>query len=86
MVGMGDVDEMISTLAQILAEQEGDAVFRDDVMDVRSRGDDSGAGFQSGNDLALSFVSDGLDGDDGFAFTIRAQRGPTNKVDLTADA
>ena len=83
---MSDVDEMISSLAIILAEEISDAEFGDDVMDVGSSGDDAGAGFQRRHDLAGAFVGSGLDGDDGLASAIGAQSGPANEIDLTSDA
>ena len=43
MVGMGDLDEMISALAVILAEEESDAPFSHHVMDVGSSRHDAGA-------------------------------------------
>lgn len=43
MLGIGDLDEFVHSLTHILAEQRGNAVFRDNIVDVSSRSNDASA-------------------------------------------
>jgi len=43
MLGIGDLDEFVHPLADVLAEKRGNSVLRDDVVNVGTRGDDAGA-------------------------------------------
>jgi len=43
MFGIGDLDEFVHPLADVLAEKRGNSVLRDDVVNVGTRGDDASA-------------------------------------------
>lgn len=53
-LGMGDLDEFDSTLAQVLAKEISDTVLGDDKVDVGSGRDHTSSGLEEWHDLALT--------------------------------
>lgn len=82
---MGDVDEEPGPLPQALGPQVGDAVFRHDVVDVRTGGGDSGAGLKHRDDPGhFPVLGRGGHGQNGFAVGTHGRA--ADIVQLTADA
>ena len=61
MIGMSDRDEQFAPLAERSPMQVDHALFRRDPVNMSARGDDSGAGFNSGTirEIAPDFAVEG---------------------------